>query len=147
MNLNQLAEVNITYKNFSQKLEMQIPQENTYTGMTIMPRQEDNLNEFLKNHFNFPSNNLNQIKEFICKDLKMEKIIRGLPKIIAKEFQNAQITLDFMKYTSPNEIILKIAIRSQYDGETSSKKKDAILDELYSKYESPKQDYFITMEF
>ena len=133
--------------NYSQRIEMQIPQDNSYIGRTIMPKQEDKLNEFLKTHFNFPSDNLDEIQEFISEDREMERIVYGLPEIIAKEFPSSPITLDFMKYASPNEIILKISIKSQYNGEISSNKNDRILNCLYSKYKSPKKDYFITMEF
>ena len=71
-------------KNFSPRIEMQIPQENTYIGLLNRPNSTIKLEEFLNKHFEFPSNNLNDIKNFINEDTELEKIIYGLPEIIYK---------------------------------------------------------------
>lgn len=49
---------------------MQIPQENVFTGMKIMPKYDKNLTKFLKQNFKFPSNNLKEICELINEVLK-----------------------------------------------------------------------------
>ena len=73
-------------KNFlSQKLEIQIPNQKNYSGMTTMPTSHKSLIEFLKNNFKFPSDNPTDIANFICSDYELEKIIYDLPKIITNE--------------------------------------------------------------
>ncbi|MBQ8016863.1 MAG: hypothetical protein IJ258_02030 [Methanobrevibacter sp.] len=133
-------------QNFTQRIEMQIPQENVYSGSGIIVDKENRLMEFLKNHYNFPSDNLNEILDYIEEDSKLERIIYEMPKIISKEFQKSPVSIDFMKYASPDETTLQITIKSPFDGETSGDKEDIILEELF-KYDSPDKHYFITMEF
>lgn len=145
--LNQILEDKIMQKNYPQRLEMQIPKENTYIGLANTPNIDAELEEFLNNHFEFPSNNIIDIKNFISEDQKLENIIYDLPNIISKEFPQCPIFIDFMKYTLPDEIVLQISIKTPFDGETSSAKNDLILDEILYKYESPEKHYFITMEF
>lgn len=117
--------------NYSQRIEMQIPQDNSYIGKTIMPKQEDKLNEFLKTHFNFPSNNIDEIKEFICKDCEMEKIIYNLPEIIAKEFKKNPLSIDF---SDNDKREIEVIIPTSLNGKLSSDKQDLIEDTLYSNY-------------
>ena len=134
-------------KNFSPRIEMQIPQENTYIGLLNRPNSTIKLEEFLNKHFEFPSNNLNDIKNFINEDTELEKIIYGLPKIIYKEFPQSPILLDFTEYSLPDENVLEIVIKSQYDGETTTNKKDMILNKIFTKYSKTTNEYFISMEF
>lgn len=134
-------------KNYSTRLEMQIPQENTYIGLVNTQNINTGLEEFLKKHYKFPSNNIHDIKNFISEDNELEKIIYGLPKIISKEFPQSPILLDFTQFSLPNENILEIVIKSQYDGETTSNKKDIILDKLFTKYSKTTNEYSISMEF
>ena len=117
--------------NYSQRLEMQIPQGNRQAGTTIMPKQEENLDEFLKSHFNFPSNNANQIQEFICKDFEMERIIHDLPKIIAKEFPNDDLSIDFADNERKE---IDVTIFTKLNGKLSSDKQDLIEEELFNNY-------------
>jgi hypothetical protein len=129
------------------RLEMQIPQENTYIGLTVDDTNDNNFEDFLDNNYEFPSGNANEIKEYIVEDSNLKRIICDLPKIISKEFSQSPINLDFMKYTPEDEVILQISIKTRYNGETSSAKKDIIIQELFNNYESPEKYYFITMEF
>lgn len=71
-------------QNFTQRLEMQIPKENAYTGPEIMQKGNAPLEEFLKNNFKFPSNNIEEINDFIGNDKEMEKIIFDLLKSYQK---------------------------------------------------------------
>lgn len=131
--------------NYTQRLEMQIPQENTYTGMTIMPKQEDKLTEFLKANFSFPSNNLDEIKEFISQDHEMERIVYGLPEIIAKEFQKNQLSIDF---SDENKRELEVIILTNLNGRVSSDKQDLIEDALYTSFSwNAANKIFICVEF
>lgn len=134
-------------QNYSQRLEMQIPQGNTYVGPTIMNKSNYNLEKFLNEHFEFPSNNFNDIKRFISEDDELEKIVYGLPKIISNEFPQSPILLDFSEFSLQNENVLEIVIKTSYDGETTSNKKDNILNEIYTKYSKTTNEYYISMEF
>lgn len=134
-------------KNYSSILEMQIPQENAYIGITNTSNIDTSLEKFLKKHFEFPSNNIADIKNFIGEDNELEKIIYGLPKIISKEFPQSPILLDFTQFSLPNENVLEIVIKSQYDGETTSNKKDIIINEIFTKYSKTTNEYYISMEF
>lgn len=134
-------------QNYSQRLEMQIPQETNYIGISNRPSIEVELKEILNNHFEFPSNNFEDIIKYIHEDNSLETLICDLPKIISKEFPQSPILLDLTEDSLPNENILQIAIKTPYDGETTSHKKDRIMDEIFSKYKSTKKYYYIHMEF
>lgn len=134
-------------KNYSPRIEMQIPQENAYTGLAIENKNDNKLEEFLNNHYKFPSDNFNDIKSFISEDNDLEEIIYGLPMIISKEFPQSPILLDFSEYSLGNGDVLEIVIKSQNDGETTSNKKDIILNKIFTKYSKTTNEYFISMEF
>lgn len=125
-----------------QRQKMQIPQENVYTGMSIMK----DFDEFLKTHFKFPSNNLKKINDFICEDQNMKTIINDLPTIISRELSYNQISLDFMKETDPNEKILEIVINSKLDEEKLLEKEDIISDGIIDNYPKPQKEYIILVE-
>lgn len=108
---------------------------------------DNELGEFLKKNFEIPSDNLYDIEKFISEDQKLVEIIYNLPEIISKEFPQTPVTIDFMKYSLPCEAVLVIAIKTPFDVETSSDKMDIILDEIFKKHESPKNEYFITIDF
>ena len=80
--------------NYSQRLEMQIPQENAFTGQEIMPKKNIIIEKFLKKHFKFPSRNSDEISQFIIIDKEMEKLIRDLPEVLSKELPYCKLTLD-----------------------------------------------------
>lgn len=139
--------------------------EKRYTGLEIMPKENTSLEEFLKNHFKFPSSNFYEIKGFIGKDPEMEKIIfddienfisedkelekiiYGLPEIVSKEFSESPISLDFTEYCLPDEDILEIMIKTPFDGVTTSHKKDLILDEIFTGYSKTTNEYHMSMMF
>ena len=129
------------------RLEMQIPQENIYTGLETIPKEDHNLEKFLDRNFEFPSDNFDDIKNFISEDEELEKIIYGLPEIVSKEFSESPISLDFTEYCLPDEDILEIVIKTPFDGETTSHKKNLILDEIFTKYSKTTNEYYISMEF
>lgn len=137
-------EINFMQQGYSQRIEMQIPKENIYTG-TVKPNQKDCLNEFLKSNFEFPSNNVVEITKFICKDTELEKIIKTLPKISSRELSSARLSLDFMKETDPNEKILEIKIFSKLKEEILLEKEDKISDALIDKYQTV-NEYIILVE-
>lgn len=134
-------------KNYSPRLEMQIPYENTFISPVNTPNTDVKLEKFLNDHFEFPSSNLNDIKNFISEDDELEKIIYGLPEIISKEFPQSPILLDFTQYSFPEDNVLEIVIKSQYDGETTSNKKDIIITKIFTEYSKTTNEYFISMEF
>lgn len=109
--------------------------------------QNSELEKFLKNNFRFPSDNSNDVGNFIAQDQKLVDIIYDLPKIISKEFPQCPILIDFMKYTLSKETVLEISIMTPFNGEMSSAKKDLILDEIFKKHDRTQKEYFISMEF
>lgn len=145
LDLNKILEVKIMRQNYNQRIEMQIPKENFYSGMSVKPNPEEKLNDFLKNNFEFPSNNIVEINKFISKDLELEKIIKNLPKIISKELSYNSLSLDFMKETDPNEKILEIIIFSKLNEEQLLEKEDKISDNLIEKYQTV-NEYIILVE-
>lgn len=134
-------------KNFlSKKLEIQIPNQKNYSGMTTMLTSHKSLIEFLKNNFKFPSNNPTDIANFICSDYELEKIIYDLPKIITNELEYSHISLDFMKETYPKEKILEIVVYSKLNYELLLKKEDIIIDGIIDNYPQPMNEYIILVE-
>lgn len=134
------------HQNYTQKLEMQIPQENTYTGLENLQKENVSLDKFLKNHFKFPSSNFDEINEFIINDKEMEKIILNLPEIISKELSCRKLSIDFMKETDPNEKILEIVIYSDLESEQLLQKEDLLCDMLIDKYPKTTIEYIILVE-
>ncbi len=132
-------------QNYSQRLELQIPHENIYTGLEIINKKDYKFDKFLNDNYEFPSANFNDINNFISEDYELEKIIYGLPEIISKEFPHSPIQLDFSKFS--NKDILEIVIKTPFDGKTTSDKKDNILNEIFTKYSKTTNEYFISMEF
>lgn len=126
---------------------METPQDNTNIRQANSQNINDELEEFLKKHFEFPSNNSDDIIAYINEDRILESIICDLPEIISKEFPQCPIKLDLMASALPDEIELEIEIKTPFDGETSSYKKDMILEEIFSRYECPTKPYFISMDF
>lgn len=138
--------VKIMQKGYPQRLKMQIPQENTYAGIDFMPENDDKFEKFLKNHFEFPSHNMEDILKFIEKDEELEKIIWDMPKIISKELPCNKISLDFMAETDPNEKILEITIYSELESETLLQKEDLICNIIINKYPKTLYEYIILVE-
>ena len=132
-------------QNYSQRLEMQIPQENIVTGFETL--QKDEFTGFIEKHFEFPSNNFDEINLFIDGDAEMKKIIYDLPEIISSELTYSRISLDFMKETDPSEKILEIVVYSSSDEETLLQKEDKISDWIIDNYPNPKNEYIILVEF
>ena len=134
-------------ENYSHRLKMQVPQENIHTGLEIIQKEDYGLEEFLNRNFEFPSDNIDDIKKFINEDEELEKIIYGLPKIVSKEFSESPISLDFTEYFLPDKNVLEIVIKTQFDGETTTRKKDLILDEIFTEYSKTSNEYHISMIF
>ena len=133
-------------RNYSQRLEMQIPQENAYTGQEIMPKKNFTIEKFLKKHFKFPSRNSDEISQFIVSDKEMEKLIRDLPEVLSKELPYCKLTLDFMKETDPNEKILEIVIYSDLESNRLLQKEGLLCDMLIDRYPKTTSEYIILVE-
>ena len=133
-------------QNFTQRLEMQIPKENAYTGPEIMQKGNAPLEEFLKNNFKFPSNNIEEINDFIGNDKEMEKIIFDLPEILSKELQYTTLSINFMKETDSSEKILEIVIYSDLESKILLQKEDLICDILIDKHPKSKLEYIILVD-
>ncbi|MBE6490552.1 MAG: hypothetical protein E7Z83_06800 [Methanobrevibacter sp.] len=133
-------------QNFTQRLEMQISQENASSGSIFMANDND-LKDFLKKHYDFPSNNLNEIKEFIEKDKELEKMVCELADTISNEIIISEISFDFMKETDPNEKILEIVIHTPESDEKSLlEKEDILIDKIIDKYPKTMNEYILLVE-
>ncbi|MEE0934238.1 MAG: hypothetical protein U0L42_01050 [Methanobrevibacter sp.] len=133
-------------QNFTQRLEMQISQENASSGSIFMANDND-LKDFLKKHYDFPSNNLNEIKEFIEKDKELEKMVCELADTISNEIIISEISFDFMKETDPNEKILEIVIHTPESDEKSLlEKEDVLIDKIIDKYPKTMNEYILLVE-
>ena len=109
-----------------------------------MENQE--LEEFLQKHFEFPSDNMRKIRKLIRKDPELEKIIRDLPEIVSNELAYRKISLDFMKETDPGEKILEIIIRSDVYEEVAFHKEDRISDWIIDNYPKTASEFIILVE-
>lgn len=126
---------------------MDSPKYNTNIRQANSQNINAELEEFLKKDFEFPPNNSDDIIAYINEDSILGSIVCDLPEIISKEFPQCPIKLDLMASDLPDEIELEIEIKTHFDGETTSDKKDMILEELFSRYERPTKPYFISMDF
>ena len=127
----------------AQKLEMQISNKTKYDEGHLIQKNINHLELFLKNHFEFPSDNLNEIQKFIAQDAELEKIIYDLPKIVSNELIYSKISFDFMKETDSNEKILEIVIYSKLESEVLLQKENLICDNLIDKYPKTLLEYII----
>lgn len=131
---------------FTQRLEMQIPQQNTYPGATTMSDSKEKLETFLNQNFKFPSDNFKEIANFINKDNELKKLIYALPNEISSKFPYNEISLNFMKETDPSEKILEIVILSDLDEKILLEKEDLLSDEIIDKYPKTILEYIILVE-
>ena len=76
-------EVKILRHNYSQKLEMQIPQENIYTGLEIKPTIDEELKELSK-YYSFRK--INNLKEYLKKDERLIPYIKSITPTIMEYF-------------------------------------------------------------
>lgn len=132
-------------QNFPQSIKMQMSHENNFTEGKIIPEQ-DSLMEFLEKNYDFPSNNLDEINEFLLPDMEMEKIIRELPCTVSAELEYEKISIDFMKETDPIEKIIEIIIYSNSNEKTLLKKEDLICDKLIDGQHHALGEYIILVE-
>ena len=79
----------------------------------------NDINEFLKSSFVFPSDNFDEIKSFIIQDKVLVNMIYNVPEIVRSEFPG-DISLDFMRHVYPGEKILEIYTRTVFDVDTHS---------------------------
>ena len=134
------------WQNYSQKLEMQIPQNDASIGLDLPVNEKEKLKEFLKTQYEFPSDNLSKIRDFISEDQELEKIVYDLPNLLSREISYRKISFDFMKETDPNEKILEIIIYSDEDEKILIKKEDIISDGIIDRYPKTINEYIILVE-
>lgn len=87
--------------NFSQRLEMQIPQENAYTGMKIMKNFDEKFEELSKN---YSLHNVKQLKTFIKKHENILDFIHGITPLINKYFPNYKKSIEFCEDPEFNDL-------------------------------------------
>lgn len=77
---------------YSQKLEMQIPKENTYTGLTKTPNIDSELEKLSKN---YSLRKINELREYLKKDNRLVPYIHSITPLIKKYFPNKKIYLTY----------------------------------------------------
>ena len=77
---------------FSQRLEMQIPKENTYTGAVKMPNIDDELEKLSKYYI---LRKTDELKEYLKKDERLIQYIKFITPIIRKYFSARKIYLTY----------------------------------------------------
>lgn len=80
--------------NYSQRLEMQIPKENVYTGADIHSNFDD---EFDKLSKSYTIHEYNDVKCFIRKHEKILPFIHELTPLISEYFPNKEKIIEFCK--------------------------------------------------
>ena len=108
--------------------------------------QNRKLEEFLEKHFEFPSDNIVKIRNFIRKDPEMERIIYDLPEIVSNELNYTKISFDFMKESEPGEKILEIIIYSDVYEEVAFHTEDLISDGIIDNYQKTSNEFIILVE-
>lgn len=78
-------------QNYAKSLEMQIPQENAYTGLNIMPIDE----EFDKLSKYYTINNIEQVTNFIKEHDALLDYIKSITPLISNYFPNNEKIIDF----------------------------------------------------
>ena len=76
----------------SQKIEMQIPQENTYTGLTTMPDMDDNFDELSKN---YTITDIDKVKNFTKNHNEILDFIHEITPLLNDFFPNYQKIIEF----------------------------------------------------
>ena len=115
--------------------ETQNCNENTYSTFRSKLRYELNFKNFLKKQFDFPSDNVDEVYEFITNKFEMVKMIWNIPTIFHKYSLNSRLSLSFMKYCMPNEKILEIVVKSPFDFDTTNQKNELIIDYMIANYD------------
>ena len=104
------------------------------------------LKDFLEEHFEFPSDNIIKIRNFIKKDPELEKIVRDLPEIVSNELDYGKISFDFMKESEPSEKILEIIIYADVYEEIAFHTEDRISDWIIDSYPKTANEFIILVE-
>ena len=79
-------------RNYSQRLEMQIPRENIYTGLEIKQDFDDKFERLSKN---YNIENINEVKSFIKQHDNIISFINELTPLINGYFPNYEKTIEF----------------------------------------------------
>lgn len=80
------------HQNFSQRIEMQIPHENTYTEVTTMSSYDDNFDKLSKD---YTLENYDKIKNFIKNNDEILDYIIEITPLLDNYFPNYQKVIEF----------------------------------------------------
>ncbi|MEE1149730.1 hypothetical protein [Methanobrevibacter sp. UBA212] len=92
MNLNNIKEDKIMQQNYSQRLEMQIPQENTYTGLTKTKNMDKELANLSKD-YNILK--IDELKEYLEKNGGLIPYIHSITPLIKDYFPKNELCLTY----------------------------------------------------
>lgn len=90
--LNEIFKVNIMQQNYSQRLEIQIPKENNYTGLNIEKNSDDEFDKLLKN---YEIRDSEKVKNFIGNNEDILDYIDEITPLINRYFPNNRKFIEF----------------------------------------------------
>lgn len=94
-----------------------------------------NLENFIKENFEIPDNDLERICEFIIQDNDLEKIILNLPHMIQRETPYKKLLIKFYDEFQEDYLQLEVSIITSMDIANSLKVEDKLEQKLYELYD------------
>ena len=115
------------------------------TERTFVPSYEEKtstitLENFIKENFQIPNEDLKKICEFVSHDRELEKIIFELPNLIQKEITYEKLQIKFYEEFQEDYLQLEVNIFTSIDTITSLKIEDLLEQRLYELFESNSAD-------
>lgn len=98
------------------------------------------LENFIKENFQIPNEDLKKICEFVSHDRELEKIIFELPNLIQKEITYEKLQIKFYEEFQEDYLQLEVNIFTSIDTITSLKIEDLLEQRLYELFESNSAD-------
>ena len=98
------------------------------------------LENFIKENFQIPNEDLKKICEFVSHDRELEKIIFELPNLIQKEIAYEKLQIKFYEEFQEDYLQLEVNIFTSIDTITSLKIEDLLEQRLYELFESNSAD-------
>ena len=98
------------------------------------------LENFIKENFQIPNDDLKKICEFVSHDKELEKIIFELPNLIQKEITYDKLQIKFYEEFQEDYLQLEVNIFTSIDTLISLKIEDRLEQRLYELFESNSAD-------
>lgn len=99
-----------------------------------------NLENFIKENFQIPNNDLERILDFVKSDIGLEKIIFELPRLIKSKLSYDKLQIKFYDEFQNDYLQLEVSIFSSIDVSTSLKLEEMLEHQLYELYDCNSAD-------